>query len=97
MDQQSYLQEVERRLRTVFRASKEGMRVTDTERHRIEGFMQGAVFMGFISTGEMDQLMERIHLEVFGRKISDRRRERRSGWNTTDVDYSQYDRPTFTR
>jgi len=53
--------------------------------------------MGFISTAEMDQLMERIHLEVFGRKISDRRRERRSGWNTTDVDYSQYDRPTFTR
>ncbi|MFC3679881.1 hypothetical protein [Bacterioplanoides pacificum] len=97
MDKEAYLAEVERRLRTLFRASKEGMAVADVERHRTEGFMQGAVFMGFVTPREMDQLMEQVHLAVFGKKISERRRQRATGWNSCAVDYSQYDRPTFRR
>lgn len=97
MNRESYLIEVESRLKRIFSASKEGYKVTPAERHRLEGFMQAAVFMKLASNAELAKLMEAVHLSVFGKTIQQRKTEQAGKWQDEMIDYSQYEQPAYER
>ena len=89
--------EVERRFRALFSASRAGYRQPDTERHRLAGFINAGVFLGLTSNAEMQELMESVHLEVFGETMTKRRQTRPGFWLDEGRDYAQYESPAFER
>lgn len=97
MNKEQYLSEVEARLLKYFSASRDGYKAPPEERHRLEGFMQGAAFMGFASSKELAVLMERTHFAVFGKTIEDRRLENVSLWQDSVINYDKYDQPAYER
>lgn len=97
MNKEQYLSEVERRLLGYFSASREGYKVPAQERHRLEGFMQGALFMGLASSKELAGLMERAHFVVFAKTIEEKRLESTSLWPDTAINYDGYDQPAYER
>ena len=97
MDQQQYLAEIERRLLGYFSASRDGYKPPAEDRHRLEGFMQGAVFMGFVSSAELAGLMERVHLGVFGKSIEERSMQGGTRWQDSVINYDRYDQPAYER
>jgi hypothetical protein len=97
MDKEQYLSEVEKRLLRYFSASHEGYKAPAEDRHRLEGFMQGAAFMGFASSKELAELMEQAHFAVFGKSIEERRMENVSIWQDSVVNYDRYDQPAYVR
>jgi len=92
-----YLSEIEKRLSRHFSASRDGYKIPDSERHRLEGFMQGAVFMGIASNTELTAIMERAHFSIFEKTIAERRQEKPSIWQESAIDYEKYDQPTHER
>lgn len=97
MDKESYLAEIELRLRRYFSASRDGYQPPSEDRHRLEGFMQGAVFMGFATSAELGRVMERIHFDVFGKSIEERRQEGEARWQESVINYDRYDQPAYER
>jgi len=97
MQKQAYLNEIETRLRRLFSASRDGYRIADVERHRLEGFIQAGVFMRITTNDEISKMMESIHFTVFGQSIAGREAEKMIIWPETVVDYSQYELPAFVR
>ncbi|WP_066959380.1 hypothetical protein [Microbulbifer sp. Q7] len=97
MKQETFIPEVSRRLRQLFSTSKLGMAIPPSERHRLEGFMQAGIFLGLSSKAELAELMEGIHLEVFGKTIAERKAEAPSSWVFEEVDYALYETPTYQR
>lgn len=97
MDQEEYLKEIDKRLHRLFAASKEGYESSDTERHRLEGFIQGGVFLGLTSNAEVSRRMEAIHQSIFHKTIQERKTERPVMWSGDSIDYGQYDQPAFER
>jgi hypothetical protein len=97
MNKEQYLSEIERRLLKHFSASHDGYKVPANERHRLEGFIQGAVFMGFASNQELSVLMDNIHKSVFGKSIQERKSESHSKWQESNIDYTPYDQPAYER
>ena len=97
MNKEHYLAEVERRLLTYFSASREGYKAPPEDRHRLEGFMQGAVYMGFATNRGMGELMERAHLTVFGKTIEQRRGKHAPLWQDSVINYDRYDQPAYAR
>jgi hypothetical protein len=53
--------------------------------------------MGLVTNAEMKQLMEAIHYTVYGKTIKDRKDSQQVTWNDSDIDYSQYEPPTYKR
>ena len=97
MNKAKYLLEIEKRLSNYFSASRDGYKIPDCERHRLEGFMQGAVFMGLATNAELAELMEKVHFSIFEKSIADRRQEKSSSWQELAIDYEKYDQPTHQR
>lgn len=97
MNKERYLAEIEIRLLKHFSASREGYKAPAEDRHRLEGFMQGAAFMGFATSQDMAELMERAHLTVFGKTIEQRRVEHGSLWQDSVINYDKYDQPAYER
>ncbi|GMQ55099.1 hypothetical protein [Halopseudomonas aestusnigri] len=97
MTADQYLSEIEQRLRKHFSASRDGYKLPDQDRHRLEGFMQGAVFMGFATSQQLADLMERVHFSVFGKTIAERRESSASLWQQATIDYNHYDQPAYER
>jgi hypothetical protein len=97
IDKDTYLAEVEIRLQRMFSARKSGVKASSMERHRLEGFVQAGVYMGFATNDEMNELMEKVHQSVFGQSISERRTTKSVLWSGEAIDYSQYDLPTIKR
>ena len=97
MDRDTYLLEVEKRLARHFSALKDGYKSSSAERHRLEGFMQGAVFMELATHAELRDALERTHLAVFGKSIGEHQAESASEWQESDIDYTKYDQPTHER
>lgn len=81
----------------LFAASKEGYKLPAMERHRLEGFIECGVFLNLATRREMAQLMEQLHLEVFGKTIRERQADQSATWQYDLIDYRAYDRPTFER
>ena len=94
---EKFMQEVERRLHNLFRASKDGYRIPDIERHRLTGFIHAGVFMGIATNKEMHNLMESVHFSVFAKTIKERKETQQISWEDHDIDYGQFEQPTFER
>ncbi len=97
MDKNDYLAEVSDRLNKMFRASREGYRIPDVDRHRLEGFIQAGIFMKIATTAEMARLMENIYHAVFGKTIREKKSETSGGWSDLEIDYDKFDSPTYLR
>lgn len=97
MTADQYLSEIEQRLRKHFSASRDGYKLPDQDRHRLEGFMQGAIFMGFATSQHLAGLMDRVHFSVFGKTIAERREGSASLWPEPAIDYNRYDQPAYER
>ena len=96
-DQDKFINEVESRLTAIFKASKDGYKTPDIERHRLAGFIQAGVFLGLTSNAEMQVLMERVHQSVLGMSIKERRESKSFSWIGEDIDYAQYESPAYGR
>ncbi len=94
---EKFIPEVERRLHRLFSASKEGYQIPDDERHRLTGFIHAGIFMGIATNKEMQNLMEAVHFSIFGKTITERKESQHISWDANDINYDQYERPTFER
>ena len=97
MDKNNYLTEVSDRLNKMFRASIEGYKIPDIDRHRLEGFISAGIFMKITTLGEMTNLMEQTHYTVFGKTIEERRSDKTISWADIEIDYDKFDQPTYLR
>lgn len=99
MENRSFLAETEKRLRHIFNASKEGYKASPVERNRLEGFMSAGVFLELTTNNELKELLDRIHFEVFGKTIEDRKAElqNEARWREEAIDYTAFDSPSFER
>ncbi len=97
MDKNEYLSEVNKRLTKLFKASKEGCKIPDIDRHRLEGFLHAGIFMKIATPAEMSALMEDVHYSIFGKSIKERKSEKSTGWSDIEIDYDKFDSPTFLR
>ena len=97
MDKAIFLKEVESKLARMFAASKEGYKIPLSEKHRCEGFMQAGIFMGLVAKQELANVMESIHLSVFGQTIVERQEGNSDTWIDEVIDYSIYEQPAFER
>lgn len=97
MDKERYIAEIGSRLQRHFSASRDGYKIPAVDRHRLEGFIQGAIFMGFASSKELAVLMEDVHYSIFGMTIKEREVENNTQWRESEIDYSSYDPPAYER
>ena len=97
MDKKEYLDEVNKRLTRLFKASKGGYKIPDIDRHRLEGFLQAGIFMKITTPAEMSELLERAHYSVFEKTIQERRSEKSTSWSDIEIDYGLFDSPTYLR
>jgi len=97
MQKQKFLDEVEARLTRLFSASRDGYRLADVQRHRLEGFIQAGIFIQLTTREEMSQLMNSVHIDIFGKTMSQRMAESTGSWPETVIDYSAYEQPVFER
>ncbi len=97
MEKEKYLSEIESRLLRHFFVSRDGYKAPASDRHRLEGFMQGAVFMGLASSEELSLLMAKAHFSVFGKSIAERRGENSALWQESTIDYDRFDQPAYER
>lgn len=95
----SYLAEIEKRLFNMFSASKQGIKATAMEKHRLQGFMQAGVYLKIQTLEEQQALIELVHFKVHGKTVAQRSEEltRRGIQPDTSIDYSYYDTPTHHR
>ena len=97
MDKSDYLAEISNRLTKLFKASKEGYKIPDIDRHRLEGFMQAGIFVKIATPAEMSKLLEEAHFSVFGKMIKERKSEKSASWSDFDINYDKFDSPTYLR
>ena len=97
MDKNDYLAEVTKRLTKLFRASKEGYKISDMDRHRLEGFIHAGIFMKIVTPVEMSELLEDVHYSIFGKTIQERKSEKSANWSDIEIDYDKFDSPTYLR
>jgi hypothetical protein len=60
-------------------------------------FLFNRVFLGLVTTVELDELVARIHLEKFGETIVQCRKRNEMQWSEDQPDYGKYDVPAFER
>jgi hypothetical protein len=96
-DKEDYLQEVETRLERMFRASRDGHKAAPVERHRLEGFIQAGTFLGLATTEELKSLLDRVHLDIFGKTVEERQSEQSTTWIPENIDYNQFEQPAYER
>jgi hypothetical protein len=97
MDKNEYLAEVSNRLTKLFKASKEGYKIPDIDRHRLEGFMQAGIFLQVATPAEMSKLLEDVHYSIFGKTIKERKSEVSASWSDIEINYDKFDSPTYLR
>ncbi|NND00490.1 MAG: hypothetical protein HKN85_09945 [Gammaproteobacteria bacterium] len=97
MNKHGFVKEVERRLAEMYKASRNGHIASAEQRHQLEGFIQAGIFIAMVKSEEMAELMERVHLEVFGMSIEEHKHQHAISWDGNKIDYSYYDAPTYER
>lgn len=98
MNKDKYLFAIEQRLQSHFDDAKKGIETSQADKHRLEGFMQGAIFMGYTNSAKLAGLMETIHFNVFAKTIAQRQSEKEtSKKGSSDIDYDHIDTPTYER
>lgn len=97
MNKAHFINEVEKQLRLIFGAIRDGNKPPEILRHRCEGFMRAGVFLGVVNNGELSELMEKIHFNVIGLTISERRASDSKRYKDLEIEYTQYDSPAYER
>lgn len=97
MDKERYINEVTRQLRIIFTAIREGHKPPEALKHRCEGFMRAGVFLGVVKNTELSVLMGDLHIEVIGMTIAERQSKKREQFEDEEIDYSQYESPSYER
>ena len=97
MDKNDYLIEITKRLTQLFKASKEGFKIPDIDRHRLEGFIHAGIFLQITTPAEMSALLEDVHYSIFGKTVRARRSEKSTTWSDIEIDYDKFDSPTYLR
>ena len=92
-----FINEVKHCLKTIFNSSKEGYRVLNVEKHRVEGFMQAGVFLEIVTNDELHDVMQNVHMSVFEMSIEARQKINEIKWNDDQIDYGGYEIPSFLR
>lgn len=57
----------------------------------------GRCFLGVVKTPDLSTFMEDFHLDVVGMTIDERMARRRDGYKGEEVNYSQYEAPSYER
>ena len=63
---------------------------------KIEGFIEAGLLLEVTDNTRLQEIVDRVHLEVFGESLADRRKAAKLGRQTIK-DWSLYDRPAFER
>ena len=63
---------------------------------KIEGFIEAGLLLEVTDNTRLQEIVDRVHLEVFGESLDDRRKAAKLGRQTIK-DWSLYDRPAFER
>jgi len=66
-------------------------------KNRLDGFMNAGLVIGIASKAELQDIVEKVHMSVFGLTIKQRSVELKLGSKTTEVDWDIYDTPTIHR
>lgn len=104
MNQESYLEEIKSRLVKIYQNKKNNFHHQAKERYKLEGFMQGAIFIGFANEVILEEIIDEEHLEVFNETLKERERQayrlKREEFRRraiTPSDYSEYEIPAYQR
>jgi hypothetical protein len=97
MNKAQFLTEVERQLKNIFVALKQGRTAPKVEKHRCEGFMRAGVFCGLVTNSELTAVMEKVHIDILGESTADRKARKEGQWKEQEMDYSLYEPPAIGR
>ena len=89
--------EFEARLARLYKITRDGYQPPEVERRRLEGFINAGVFIGITSNAEISAIIARVHQEIFGVSVQQKRQQQSGVWPESEVDYAWYDIPTFER
>lgn len=93
-----FLITLEAQFRDLFQASKAG-KDNSEQRLRAQGFIHAGELLQLCSRQQVQQLMEKVHLEVFGISIADRKpsAQARRQQALQLGDYAYFEEPAFNR
>ena len=77
-------------------AEKESLEITALK-HKIGGYIEAGLTLNALSKGELQDLIDREHLAVFGMTRKQRRIEKKLGKKEKVKDWSAFDRPAIER
>ena len=63
---------------------------------KIEGFIEAGLLLEVTDNTRLQEIVDRVHLEVFGESLADRTKAAKLGL-TSDRDWTEYERPSFER
>ena len=64
-------------------------------KNRLDGFMNAGIVIGIVSNAAVKEIVDDVHMKVFGMTIKQRSVELKLGSKATDVDWDLYDTPTI--
>lgn len=70
---EKFLAELRQQLTETFTAAKAGIKVSDADKYRCEGFMQAGVALGLVTDDEVSSLINTVHIDVYGQSIVEKR------------------------
>jgi hypothetical protein len=93
-----YLQSFDKRLTSIYRQYKAGITPSDKECHQLEGYMFAAQDISLISREELQDYIDKRHMEILGKTQDERRQEQRArGLPAVKGEFDEYDTPAWIR
>jgi hypothetical protein len=92
-----FLAECERRLRQTYRGLAQGLDKTAARKDVTSGFIQAGLYLHLITRNQIDELIDRVHLEEFGETIEQRRERKGTSWSKDALDFEVFDSPAYER
>ena len=98
LQQELFLITLEAQFRDLFQASKAG-KDNSEQRLRAQGFIHAGELLQLCTRQQVQQLMEKVHLEVFGISIAERKpsAQARRQQALKLGDYAYFEEPAFNR
>lgn len=91
-----FLDDVSKQLEQFYQDMKLKRKMDQQQKSRIEGFMFAGTRLGLTDKNELNTLMEKVHFNVFGLSITERRLKSLKN-EQEEVDWSFYDIPITQR
>ena len=98
LNQERFFISLEAQFRDLFQASKAG-KDNNEQRLRAQGFIHAGELLQLCSRQQVQQLMEKVHIEVFGISIAERKpsAQARRQQALQLGDYAYFEEPAFNR